>query len=47
VFFVKCFMIGKEDKDLSDELDAAHNPVGDQDVKVAKDVIKFLQKWEL
>jgi len=46
-FFVRCFIIGKEDKELSDELDAAHNEVGVEDVKVARDVIRFLRKWEL
>jgi hypothetical protein len=47
-FFVGCFSIGEGgDKELLDELDNAHNEVGDEEVKVAKDVVKFLKKWEL
>ncbi|KAN0102655.1 hypothetical protein V8E51_010968 [Hyaloscypha variabilis] len=46
-FFMKCFSIGEKDKELLDDLDAAHNGVGDGDVKVAEDVIRFLKKWEL
>jgi hypothetical protein len=46
-FFVGCFDIGKEDKELLGELDTAHGEVGDRDIKVAEDVIGFLQKWEL
>jgi hypothetical protein len=46
-FFVGCFSLGEGDKELLDELDKAHNEVGDVDIRVAKDVVKFLKKWEL
>jgi hypothetical protein len=45
-FFLGCFILGKEDKELLEGLDAAHNEVGDGDVKVSKDVLGFLKKWE-
>jgi hypothetical protein len=46
-FFVRCFTIGKEDKELLDELDSAHNEVGNWNIKVATDVVRFLKNWGL
>jgi hypothetical protein len=46
-FFVGCFVVGKDDRELLDKLDAAHNEVGDGDMKITKDVVRFLEKWEL
>lgn len=46
-FFMRCFIVGEKDKELLDELGAAHNEVGDRDVKVAEDVIGFFKKWAL
>jgi hypothetical protein len=47
-FFVGCLSVGEGgDKELLDELDNAHSEVGDGEVRVAKDVVRFLKKWEL
>lgn len=42
-FFLRCLIIGKEDEELLEELDIAHKEVGNGDVNVAQDVIKFLR----
>ncbi|KAE8447850.1 hypothetical protein EG329_010079 [Mollisiaceae sp. DMI_Dod_QoI] len=45
-FFLKCMTIGKEDKDLLKGLEEVHEEVGEGDLKVARDVVEFLRKWE-
>jgi hypothetical protein len=42
-FFLRCLIIGKEDEELLKELDIAHKEVGNGDVKVVQDIIKFLR----
>ncbi|CZR54657.1 uncharacterized protein PAC_04541 [Phialocephala subalpina] len=45
-FFLKCLEIGKGDEELMKGLDEVHEEVGEGDLKVARDVVDFLKKWE-
>jgi hypothetical protein len=46
-FFLECFRIGMEgDSEIVRELDKVHQEVGNEDLKVAGDVVGFLRKWK-
>ncbi|KAF8850261.1 hypothetical protein BDZ45DRAFT_679899 [Acephala macrosclerotiorum] len=46
-FFLKCLEIGKGDEELAKGLEKVHEEVGEGDLKVARDVVEFLKKWEI